>query len=81
MTNKMFGNFIKQIRIQKNISTSEVANNLTGAGAGAGAGAEYIRYENGDMSTYIDDLLVIGRILDTNVNYLLGIYEKSSSLY
>ncbi|HHR6038462.1 TPA: helix-turn-helix domain-containing protein [Providencia alcalifaciens] len=77
MTNKMFGNFIKQIRIQKNISTSEVANNLTGAGAGA----EYIRYENGDMSTYIDDLLVIGRILDTNVNYLLGIYEKSSSLY
>lgn len=79
MTNKMFGNFIKQIRIQKNISTSEVANNLTGAGAGAGA--EYIRYENGDMSTYIDDLLVIGRILDTNVNYLLGIYEKNSSLY
>lgn len=75
MTNKMFGNFIKQIRIQKKYLNSEVANNLTGAGA------EYIRYENGDMSTYIDNLLVIGRILDTNVNYLLGIYEKNSSLY
>ncbi|SUC36178.1 helix-turn-helix domain-containing protein [Providencia rustigianii] len=70
MTNKMFGNFIKQIRIQKNISTSEIAKNLTVSEA------EYIRYENGDMSIYIDDLFVIAKILDTDVNYLLNIYEK-----
>lgn len=66
----MFGNFIKQIRIQKNISTSEIAKNLTVSEA------EYIRYENGDMSIYIDDLFVIAKILDTDVNYLLNIYEK-----
>ncbi|MGL5954843.1 MAG: helix-turn-helix domain-containing protein [Providencia rustigianii] len=75
MTNKMFGNFIKQIRIQKNISTSEIAKNLTVSEA------EYIRYENGDMSIYIDDLFVIAKILDTDVNYLLNIYEKNSSFY
>lgn len=71
----MFGNFIKQIRIQKNISTSEIAKNLTVSEA------EYIRYENGDMSIYIDDLFVIAKILDTDVNYLLNIYEKNSSFY
>ncbi|MTC55206.1 MULTISPECIES: helix-turn-helix domain-containing protein [Providencia] len=75
MTNKMFGNFIKKIRIQKNISTSEIAKNLTVSEA------EYIRYENGDMSIYIDDLFVIAKILDTDVNYLLNIYEKNSSFY
>ncbi|SPY78153.1 helix-turn-helix domain-containing protein [Providencia rustigianii] len=75
MTNKMFGNFIKQIRIQKNISTSEIAKNLTVSEA------EYIRYENGDMSIYIDDLFVIAKILDTDMNYLLNIYEKNSSFY
>lgn len=71
----MFGNFIKQIRIQKNISTSEIAKNLTVSEA------EYIRYENGDMPIYIDDLFVIAKILDTDVNYLLNIYEKNSSFY
>ncbi len=71
----MFGNFIKKIRIQKNISTSEIAKNLTVSEA------EYIRYENGDMSIYIDDLFVIAKILDTDVNYLLNIYEKNSSFY
>lgn len=71
----MFGNFIKQIRIQKNISTSEIAKNLTVSEA------EYIRYENGDMSIYIDDLFVIAKILDTDMNYLLNIYEKNSSFY
>ncbi|WP_265498129.1 helix-turn-helix domain-containing protein [Providencia rustigianii] len=70
MKNKNLGNFIKQKRIEKNISTSEIAKHLTISEA------EYIRVENGDVSIYVDDLMVVSKILDMDMIKMLEMYEK-----
>ena len=65
MKNKNIGNFIKQKRIEKNISTSEIAKHLTISEA------KYIRVESGDDSIYVDDLMVISKILDMDMIEML----------
>ncbi|CAG9416567.1 hypothetical protein NVI2019_GHJFPKLH_01401 [Providencia alcalifaciens] len=70
MKNKNLGNFIKQKRIEKNISTSEIVKNLTISEAG------YIRIENGDDLVYVDDLMVIAEILGIDVCEALEVYER-----
>lgn len=68
MSNKTLGEFIKHLRVSQNISTSEIAKNLTISQA------EYIKYENGEVSIYIDDLFMIAYILDVSIQELLNVY-------
>lgn len=69
MRNKNLGTFIKQKRIEKNISTSEIVKNLTISEA------EYIQIESGDASFYVDDLIVIAEVLGVDVREVLQVYE------
>lgn len=69
MRNKNLGTIIKQKRIEKNISTSEIVKNL------AITEAEYIRVESGNASIYVDDLMVITEILGVDVRELLEAYK------
>ncbi|MGO2336611.1 helix-turn-helix domain-containing protein [Providencia sp.] len=68
MSNRTLGEFIKNLRISLNISTSELARNLTISED------EYIKYENGEMSIYVDDLVVIADMLGTNKSELICKY-------
>ena len=68
MSNRTLGEFIKNLRISLNISTSELAKNLTISEA------EYIKCENGEMSIYVDDLVVIADMLGTNKSDLICKY-------
>ncbi|HBO25040.1 MAG TPA: XRE family transcriptional regulator [Providencia sp.] len=68
MSNRTLGEFIKNLRISLNISTSELARNLTISED------EYIKCENGEMSIYVDDLVVIADMLGTNKSELICKY-------
>ncbi|MBP6082233.1 MAG: helix-turn-helix transcriptional regulator [Providencia sp.] len=68
MSNRTLGEFIKHLRISLNISTSELAKNLTISEA------EYIKCENGEMSIYVDDLAVIADMLGSNESELICKY-------
>ncbi|CAG9414734.1 helix-turn-helix domain-containing protein [Providencia alcalifaciens] len=70
MNKKILGTFIKQKRIEKNISTSEIANHLTISEA------MYIRVENGNDSIYVDDLMTIAEMLGVDEREILKLYEK-----
>lgn len=68
MSNKAIGEFIKQLRLSKNISTSEIAKNLTISEA------EYIKCENGESSIYVDDLKSIADVLSVKESTLIEKY-------
>ncbi|MGO2306156.1 MAG: helix-turn-helix domain-containing protein [Providencia sp.] len=68
MSNRTLGEFIKNLRISLNISTSELAKNLTISEA------EYIKCESGEMSIYVDDLVIIADMLGTNKSELICKY-------
>ncbi len=68
MSNKTIGEFIKQLRLSKNISTSEIAKNLTISEA------EYIKCENGEASIYVDDLKSIADMLSIKESTLIEKY-------
>ncbi|MTC23680.1 MULTISPECIES: helix-turn-helix domain-containing protein [unclassified Providencia] len=70
MSNRNIGAFIKQKRIEKNISTSEIAKQLTISEA------EYARVENGDVSIYVDDLMAIAEVLVVDVSEILEMHER-----
>ncbi|WP_272658155.1 helix-turn-helix domain-containing protein [Providencia sp. PROV108] len=69
MSNKTLGEFIKHLRISKNISTSEIAKNLTISEA------EYIKCENGEASIYVDDLKNIADMLSVKESELVERYN------
>ena len=69
MSNKTLGEFIKHLRISQNISTSEIAKNLTISEA------EYIKCENGEMSIYVDDLKIIADTLSVDELTLIEKYK------
>ncbi|MBG5894888.1 helix-turn-helix domain-containing protein [Providencia rettgeri] len=69
MSNKAIGEFIKQLRLSKNISTSEIAKNLTISEA------EYIKCENGEASIYVDDLKIIADMLSVKESELVERYN------
>ncbi|MEQ4713709.1 helix-turn-helix transcriptional regulator [Providencia alcalifaciens] len=69
MSNKTLGEFIKHLRISQNISTSEIAKNLTISEA------EYIKRENGEMSIYVDDLKIIADTLSVDELTLIEKYK------
>ncbi|ENY6786317.1 helix-turn-helix domain-containing protein [Providencia rettgeri] len=68
MSNKTIGEFIKQLRLSKNIPTSEIAKNLTISEA------EYIKCENGEASIYVDDLKSIADMLSIKESTLIEKY-------
>ncbi|ENU1228531.1 helix-turn-helix transcriptional regulator [Providencia rettgeri] len=68
MSNKTIGEFIKHLRITQNISTSEIAKNLTISEV------EYIKCENGEASIYVDDLTVIADMLSVEASILIERY-------
>ncbi|EMI7062220.1 MULTISPECIES: helix-turn-helix domain-containing protein [Providencia] len=68
MSNKTIGEFIKELRLSKNISTSEIAKNLTISEA------KYIKCENGESSIYVDDLKNIASMLSVNESTLIEKY-------
>lgn len=69
MSNKTIGEFIKHLRITQNISTSEIAKNLTISEA------EYIKCENGEASIYVDDLMSIADMLSVEESTLIEKYN------
>lgn len=69
MSNKTLGEFIKHLRISQNISTSEIAKNLTISDA------EYIKCENGEASIYVDDLKNIADMLSVEESELVERYN------
>jgi len=68
MSNKIIGEFIKHMRITQNISTSEIAKNLTISEA------EYIKCESGEASIYVDDLKNIADMLSVEESTLIKKY-------
>ncbi|MDB9567296.1 helix-turn-helix transcriptional regulator [Providencia rettgeri] len=69
MSNKTLGEFIKNLRITQNISTSEIAKNLTISEA------EYIKCEAGEASIYVDDLKSIADMLSVKESTLIEKYN------
>ncbi|MBQ0684662.1 helix-turn-helix transcriptional regulator [Providencia rettgeri] len=69
MSNKTLGEFIKHLRTSQNISTSEIAKNLTISEA------EYIKCENGEASIYVDDLKLIADTLSVDELTLIEKYK------
>ncbi|MEQ5573337.1 helix-turn-helix transcriptional regulator [Providencia huaxiensis] len=69
MSNKTLGEFIKHLRTSQNISTSEIAKNLTISEA------EYIKCENGEASIYVDDLSSIASVLAVEEPTLIEKYK------
>ncbi|MEY0214173.1 helix-turn-helix transcriptional regulator [Providencia rettgeri] len=70
MSNKTVGEFIKVMRLAKNISTDIIASSLTISED------EYIQCENGTNSLYVDDLLSIAELLDIEVSSLLSLHRS-----
>lgn len=70
MSNKTVGEFIKAVRLARNISTDEMAGSLTISED------EYIQCENGINSLYVDDLLSIAKLLDVEVSSLLSLHRS-----
>ncbi|HHR6575333.1 MULTISPECIES: helix-turn-helix domain-containing protein [Providencia] len=70
MSNKTVGEFIKVMRLAKNISTDIIAGSLTISED------EYIQCENGTNSLYVDDLLSIAELLDIEVSSLLSLHRS-----
>ena len=69
MSNKTLGEFIKHLRLSQNISTSEIAKNLTISEV------DYIRCENGEISNYVDDLMIIADMLSVEESTLIEKYK------
>ncbi|MGF7537227.1 helix-turn-helix transcriptional regulator [Providencia rettgeri] len=69
MSNKTLGEFIKHLRLSQNISTSEIAKNLTISEV------DYIRCENGEISIYVDDLMIIADMLSVEESTLIEKYK------
>ncbi|EMX6285641.1 helix-turn-helix transcriptional regulator [Providencia rettgeri] len=69
MSNKTLGEFIKHLRLSQNISTSEIAKNLTISEV------DYIKCENGEISIYVDDLMIIADMLSVEESTLIEKYK------
>ncbi|EPI2106524.1 helix-turn-helix domain-containing protein [Providencia rettgeri] len=69
MSNKTLGEFIKHLRLSQNISTSEITKNLTISEV------DYIKCENGEMSVYVDDLMIIADMLSVEESTLMEKYK------
>ncbi|WP_238562727.1 helix-turn-helix domain-containing protein [Providencia rettgeri] len=70
MSNKTLGEFIKHLRLSQSISTSEIAKNLTISEV------DYIKCENGEISVYVDDLMIIADILSVEESTLIEKYKE-----
>lgn len=70
MRNKSVGNLIKNKRLAKNISTKEMAKHLIASEA------KYLRYERGEVSVYLNDLLIIADVLDMSPQEIINAYSK-----
>lgn len=64
------GNFIRSIRISRYISIAEIAVTLKISED------NYIQYEAGIVSIYIDHLVIISYILKVDLNLLLDVFEN-----
>ncbi|EPJ0398790.1 helix-turn-helix domain-containing protein [Providencia rettgeri] len=70
MSNKTLGEFIKHLRLSQSLSTSEIAKNLTISEV------DYIKCENGEISVYVDDLMIIADILSVEESTLIEKYKE-----
>ncbi len=70
MSNKTLGEFIKHLRLSQSILTSEIAKNLTISEV------DYIKCENGEISVYVDDLMIIADILSVEESTLIEKYKE-----
>lgn len=69
MSNKTLGDYLKEVRLTKNISTSEIVHNLTITED------EYIQCERGKTSFYVDDIQSIAKTLGIDLNHLLNLFK------
>lgn len=73
MTNKKSGNialghFIKKKRLECQITPQEMAKNISIPEA------TYLRYEDGSLSIFIDDLVILSKIFNLDLDLLFNIY-------
>lgn len=66
--NTILGDFIKQKRISRQITTKEMAKLILISEQ------SYIKYEEGTLSLYIEHLAMLSKILDVDLKTLFDIY-------
>lgn len=64
------GKYIKQLRTSRHISTMTMAATLKISES------NYIQYESGTLSIYVEHLVIIASVLDVDIRYLLEAFEN-----
>ncbi len=64
--NKVLGQRIKELRLEKGLTQKEVAERLKVTHAAIG------NYENGKREPQIDDLILLADFFDVSIDYLVG---------
>lgn len=64
------GKYIKQLRTSRRISTTAMAAALKIPES------NYIQYESGTLSIYVEHLVIIASLLDVDIRYLLEAFEN-----
>lgn len=64
---KIFCERLKELRIEKNLSTTKLADAI------GVSDAEISRWENGLRTPIIDNLLALAKFFDVSSDYLLGL--------
>lgn len=69
--NVVLGGFIKQKRIERQITTRKMAELISISEK------SYIKYEDGTLSIFIDHLVMLSKILNIDVKTLFDIYVNA----
>ncbi|AFH95744.1 TPA: helix-turn-helix transcriptional regulator [Providencia stuartii] len=64
------GNYIRKLRTSRGISTEAMAAALKISER------NYIQYEEGSVSIYVEHLMIVSSILDVDIKHLLEVFEK-----
>lgn len=71
--NVVLGEFIKQNRIEHQITTKKMAELISISEK------SYIKYEDGTLSIFIDHLVILSKILNLDVKALFDTYVNAQS--
>ncbi|EKT57438.1 helix-turn-helix domain-containing protein [Providencia sneebia] len=73
--NIVLGGYIREVRIARGISTKTMVDILKISED------DYLQYESGEVSMYVEHLLIISGILNINFKVLLNIFENARNNY
>ncbi|ENR5391104.1 helix-turn-helix transcriptional regulator [Providencia rettgeri] len=71
--NVVLGEFIKQKRVEHQITTNKMAELISISEK------SYIKYEDGTLSIFIDHLVILSKILNVDVKTLFDTYVNAQS--